>query len=126
MRKIRSICLLFSVLASFSAIAQTKLIAHKSHSGSNGEFRIAYSADHVELGNSNFGRGPEPLVRTASLDSLIFLSDTVAVMVTSEVCKNPDYPRRASTKWRSGKDTVYNHPLFTKLHSVSYIKSFLQ
>ncbi len=112
-----SFCLLFSVLH-----AQTKIIAHKSHSGSNENFKIAYETGFFDIENSNFGMAPEPTVRSSSLDSLIFLSDSVAVIVTSERCER----RQRTSKWSAGKDTLYNHFLFTKKNSPAYIKNYLK
>jgi hypothetical protein len=112
-------CLSFALLCSTFLFAQTKLIAHKSHSGSDRNFRIAYDAGFFDMDNSNFGMAPERTVRTASLDSLILISDTLAVMVTSEYCKRPISRKKdATTKWREGRDTVRNHPLFSKRYSI--------
>ena len=108
-------------------MAQTKLIAHKSHSGTSQSFQIAYEAGLFDMENSNLGVAPERNVRTASLDSLILVSDSVAVMVTSEYCTRQNSRRPgASTKWRAGRDTVVNHPLFSKKHSIHYIKSTIR
>ena len=113
-------------IACLSSQAQTKLIAHKSHSGSIENFRIAYEGNFFDMDNSNLGVAPERDIRTASLDTLILVSDSVAVMVTSEYCKRVGGRRsNKDTKWSSGRDTVYNHPLFTKKHSVAYIKNYL-
>lgn len=109
------------LLLSFSGIGQTKLIYHKSHSGSNSTFSMALEREVFGLDRADFGMAPERTVRNAVLDSLIFISDSVAVMVTSERCVR----RNKSTKWKAGKDTVVNHPLFHKKNSLSYIKTNL-
>ncbi len=74
------------------------------------------------MGASNFGVAPEPLIRTARLDSLIFLSPEAVIMVTTETCTRP---YRDTTIWSAGKDTVYNHPLFSQEHALKDIKKTL-
>ncbi len=110
--------------------AQTKKIAFKSHSGSDKNFAIALENNFFGLGNSNFGHAPQREVKTAQLDSVIFISDSVAIMVTSEYCTKTD---RSSNKpvdnpklWKAGQEKVYNHPLFSKKHSLDSIKAVLK
>lgn len=114
--------LLYTFILPAFLMAQTKLIAHKSHSGSNETFKIAYETGLFDIENSNLGVAPEPTVRSASLDSLIFLSDTSAVMVTSQHCSRWE----RTTKWSAGKDTLYNHFLFSKKNSIAHIKKYLK
>lgn len=117
--------ILFSTL--FSVInAQTKKIAWRSHHGSDNAFRL--NLDNInEDDGSNFGVAPTPEVKSASLDSVIFVSDSVAVMVTSEYCSRWFGGHQEKTNlWRAGKDTVRNHPLFTKRHSLDSIMTILQ
>ena len=40
---------------SVTCFSQTKLIAHKSHSGSNANFRLAMNKNLFDIGQSNFG-----------------------------------------------------------------------
>ena len=110
--------LLFS-LTVFTGYTQTKLIAHKSHSG----VASTFFAD----GFDNFGRAPREFVMTSHLDSVIFVSDSVAVMVTS-VCTRNQYNKaepKTEKQWRPGRDTVYNHPLFTQQNQLDSIKNVL-
>jgi len=59
--------------------AQTKLIAHKSHSGSLNHFKTALEGNLFDMDISNFGGGP--LVRMKQrLDSLVRVDDTTVVM----------------------------------------------
>ncbi|MDX1652378.1 MAG: hypothetical protein R3277_07800 [Brumimicrobium sp.] len=125
------------LLSTTTLNAQTKLIAHKSHSGRKSDFAKAYKGNMFDLGASNFGMAPEIHVRKAQLDSLIFVNDSVTIMVTSEHCYNPYDPRdrkkrnfkihnaeheRAfrerdtdtTTIWQAGRTTVINHPVFNK------------
>lgn len=126
MKKI-GVVVLLSIIFWISVNAQTKVISHKSHSGSKANFRTALNADLFDLSKSNFGAAPIRMVRRAQLDSLIYLSDTSAVMVTSEVCWTEDRGRKKDDEslWQSGKDTVKFHPLFTKQHSLDSIKEVL-
>lgn len=115
---ISTIC--FSLLISVG-FTQTKIIAHKSHSGSKGTYFSGIP--------DNFGHAPEPFVMNSHLDSVIFVSDSVAVMVTS-VCMVRRYQTinngsKNSGNWRPGRDTVYHHPLFTQQHKLDSIKTVL-
>jgi len=112
-------CLLFN-----TAFAQTKLIAHKSHSGNVENFKKSLTHDLFDIECSNFGVAPTRVVENADLDSLIFISDWMAVMVTSNHCTDT-YTDKHSL-WRAGRDTVYHHALFSKQHSLDSIKLILQ
>lgn len=123
-----SILFLFTVATTLS-VAQTKMISHKSHSGSNTEFKKALSANLFNIGNSNFGMAPERFVRNSKLDTVKLLSPQVAVMVTSESCHYEDHngrPSSSSELWSAGTDTVYDHPLFNKKNTVEEIKRGLK
>jgi hypothetical protein len=109
------------LLLALTSIAQTNIIRHKSHSGSMASFYSAVEPEATET--PDFGRGPEEYVRTAALDSVIFISDSVSVMITSNYCNRP---RNGTTnKWSAGKDTIINHPLFSHQHSLDSIKKVL-
>lgn len=114
-------------------MAQTKLIAHKSLSGTNHGFAKTYAQESTVLDGSNFGVAPRrrDMFRNASsqpqLDTVIFLSTTHAIMVTScEADKKGGEPYTPSPFWRPGHDTVLNHPLFSKNHSLDSIKQVLK
>jgi hypothetical protein len=123
---------LILLITTESLLAQTKLIAHKSHSGTRATFGSFRLADGLGL-----GAAPYRNIKTALLDSVIYISDSVAIMVTSNYCTrvSPDY--RASNDytmeermhnariWEAGRDTVYNHPLFSKQHQLDTIKAIL-
>jgi hypothetical protein len=109
--------------------AQTKLISHKSHSGTKEEFIQALSEGLFDVDNSNFGMAPEPLIKTSQLDSVVFISDSVSVMYTSEYCTRQSriqYPNYKGSKWGAGADTVINHPLFKLQHNLDSIKRALR
>ena len=104
--------------------SQTKFIAHKSHSGSAETFNISLDEEIFSNPGSNFGMAPERMIRTASLDSLIFLSDTVSVMITSRIEK--DRWTDSLTIWKPGRDTIINHPLFSRVKGIENIKRSLK
>ncbi len=105
--------------------AQTKLISHKSHSGSNATFNLALK-HNSDLLSSNFGQAPNPTIRIAELDSLIFLNDTTVVMVTTESCTNRWIENADTTIWKEGKDTVFHHPLFHLQNDLDSVKKNLK
>lgn len=113
----------------FPLKAQTKWIAHKSHSGSKTSFTKALHSNLFNIGESNFGMAPQRHVRNSNLDTVKLLSPTVAVMVTSESCYWEDYgggDRTNGQLWSAGTDTVYDHPVFNRKHSVEEIKKKLK
>ena len=114
--------------------AQTKVIAFKSHSLQMEHFITALEDPTHNLSAHNLGAAPQSFIKTAVLDSVIFINDSAAIMVTSEYCeKNPWYSSRPAldvpngkTLWGSGSDTVYHHPLFTQQHALDSIKTQLK
>lgn len=126
--------LLFSVLFFQSfAFSQTKLISHKSHSRSATTFRTALEHNLFDIGDSNFGHAPIELVQNAQLDTIVFLSDKKAVMITSEYCERGVRIRLKEEEkadlgefWKAGRDTLVSHPLFSKKHSLDSIKNVLK
>ncbi len=119
MKTVLSIILSSFVLGSF---AQTKLIAHKRHGGTSANFKNEWFIDP-----SNFGMAPQRFVKNSRLDSVILISDKVAVMVTSEVCirEEWDHTRVEENVWKPGKDTVYNHVLFNGKNNEDDIREVL-
>ena len=104
--------------------AQTKMIAHKSHSGSSANFARVTPGGLFDDDGSNYGQAPEPTIRTAQLDSVIWLSDSLVVMITSEFCKRQYQPK--PRLWRAGRDTLVNHPLYSGGFSLAEIKNRLR
>jgi hypothetical protein len=113
-----------AVLMVVPAFSQTKMIAFKSHSGSAKNFRLAFTKKLFDMRCSNFGAAPQPVIRNARLDSVIYISRYKSVMVTSSFCINR-YATDKKDLWSAGKDTVYNHPLFTQQHSLDSIKKVI-
>jgi hypothetical protein len=118
----------FIILVVFGAFhlnfyAQTKLIAHKSHSGNMRNFATAMTINANDLGNSNFGLIPNREIQFSKLDSLIHISDSSSIMVTRNYCTNI---RSNKTKLlKIGKDTIYNQ-LFSKKHALDSIRFTLK
>jgi len=129
----RAYLVLFALLLSTAGLAQTKVIAFKSHSGSMHNFEAALVNPEMDLLFHNLGEGPQPIIRNSVLDSVIFVSDSQAVMVTTTHCSvNEYYNGRDQVKkkdleeiWHEGKDTVLNHPLFSHQHSLDSIRNVL-
>jgi hypothetical protein len=117
--------ILVTLLLACSGISfgQTKLIFHKSHSGSRNAFVKTINGNY-----SNFGNIPMQQITIAALDSVIYLTDTSAIMVTKACTQMVRY-RQTELKpgeenlWRPGRDTVYNHPLFSKKHALDSIRN---
>ena len=103
--------------------AQTKLIAFKSHSGSTDKFLKAVSLDHFDTNDSNFGVGPQRLIREAKLDTVIFINDHKSVIVTSNVCI--EMISSDTTIWKPGKDTLVDNPVFN-IKNIGTIKHVLK
>lgn len=111
------------LVCSNASLAQTKLIFHKSHSGSSASFMKSINGN-----NANFGILREPDVKTAALDSVIYLTDTSAIMVT-KVCspfllyyQSENEKQGLNGDWHPGRDTVYFHPLFSQKHALDSIR----
>jgi hypothetical protein len=121
----------FSALLFFGANAwsQTKLIAHKSHSGSAKNFKFAWHSSTFDKGESNFGQAPQHFVRNSRLDTVRLLPDRRVVMITSESCHWEDHGGRPESNpelWSAGKDTLNGHPLFNAEHTPMEIRKTLK
>lgn len=128
--------LFFVLLISGFTFSQTKLIFHKSHSGSAKTFKSL-----LAINPGNFGILPERQVQYAVLDTLKYLPDGKVVMVTSENCgygdigeyrleeipqKQPPLNKRDFDFWSAGRDTLVNHSLFSRRHELDNIKDSLE
>jgi hypothetical protein len=106
--------------------AQTKKIAFESHSGSPENFNISLTNDLFDSDNSDFGLPTPKEVKTYKLDSVIFVSDTVSVVVKKEYSRLFTAPKDSAKFTQTLKDTVYNDPLFARKHSLDSIKTVLK
>lgn len=120
------LCLIYPL----TTFAQTRLISHRSHSGSNANFILALESELFDMPFSNFGMAPQRNVRTAELDSVIFVSDSVAVMVTSNYCQwvtmGDTLDANFKSLWKAGRDTARHHVLFSRQHELDSIKLILK
>lgn len=119
----RLLCVFSLLLCIQFGFSQTKLIAHKRHSGT--DFHYALTNNTSDIKDSNFGEAPIRIVQNAQLDSVIFIDDVKAVMVTSGYCREMRVIDSVSV-WKPGRDTVYNHELFSKKHKLDSIKQVLK
>lgn len=119
MKKI--ILLLFFV--NFSANAQTKLIAFKSHSGDSKDFKSSIIENFNDMNNSNLGDVPIRRVINSKLDTVIFIDENKSVIVTSEFCR--EFHTKDTTDWKPGKDTLIDNPVFI-ISNLDSIKSNLK
>ena len=103
--------------------AQTKIISYKSHSGNMEHFENSVLKNLYNTNFSNLGVGPERYVINSKLDSVIIIDEHKSVIVTSKYCKNRI--ARKSEKWKPGRDTVYNHPVFSN-ENVNEAKKILK
>ncbi len=105
--------------------AQTKVIAHKSHSGSNNSFSIRYHKNIFDTNSSNFGLpGNRNIV---ILDSIIAIGKSVTILKIREsiVCYRygTDYKELKKSDFKVRIDTLVNDPIFNKKHTVAHIKT---
>lgn len=92
-------------------------------------FKLSLENGWLEHDNSNFGMAPNPRVEMANLDSVVFVSDSIAVMFTSKYCgREYDFYDTGyiGEFWKAGADTVRNHPLFSMQHELDSIKRSLR
>lgn len=118
--------ILLFITTSVSLSAQTKKIAFKSHSGSAENFAIALENDLFDMEGSDFGQAPDREIKTAQLDSVIFVSDSVTLLVTSEYCSMRYTPKDDARLWRAGREIALFHPLFSRKHSLDSIKMVIK
>ncbi|MCT4560541.1 MAG: hypothetical protein N4A41_04110 [Crocinitomicaceae bacterium] len=97
--------------------SQTKSIFAKRHEMNS----FCAGLDHVE---TNLGMAPERWVRHSELKKITKINDSVVVMETDLSCE--EKLSREQTKWRPGKDTTLNHPVFTADIPVDSMRRILQ
>ncbi len=118
--------LIFSILffiISSTAHSQTKLIAFKSHSGQMENFSTAQQTEWFNNEGSNFGIPSH--INTYRLDSVIYISPSVTILVRSVFTRafgeQADAARFVTTK----REKVHNEPLFANRHLLDSIKNIL-
>ncbi|PKR81919.1 hypothetical protein CW751_00865 [Brumimicrobium salinarum] len=122
MKKYILISFLFCGLLAHS---QTKLIAHKSHSGSKKSFAKAYKNNLFDIKNSNFGLPGNTNLMV--LDSVIAVNDSTTIFKSriSKVCYpyHVGYKDLKPSEFRGKTDTVYNHRYLNAKNTENYIRS---
>lgn len=106
--------------------SQTKKIFHRSHSGKESRFKIILLSNLPDLEGSNFGQAPNRIVKSAKLDSVIFVSPEKAILVTSNYCQKRHEPGEEAKLWKAGREEANNHPLFSRQHALDSIKRELK
>ena len=120
----RQLFIILLCFVSINMLAQTKQIAFESHSGSPENFKVALTNVLFDSDESNFGL---PANKEAyKIDSLIFISDSVAIIVSKKYSR----PWSATSDSLDNfvgikKDTVYNDPLFSRKYLLDSIRSML-
>lgn len=121
--KIKIILLSFFITA--FCHAQTKVIAHKSHSGSNRSFSKAYQQGSSDLNRSNFGLPGNKNIFV--LDTVVAVNDSVTIlkMRESSVCfpYKTAYTELKDSDFKSKTVRLVNDPVFTRKNTVTFIKS---
>jgi len=115
--------ILVLLLSSFWCRAQTKPIAHKSHSGSVSSFAKAYKNNLFDINRSNFGGpGTMPIV---VLDTIIAVNDSITILKkrTTNTCYRlgTSYKDVKASDFISKTDTLVNHELFYKKNTKAQI-----
>jgi hypothetical protein len=105
----------------FSAQAQTKLISHKSHSGSKVTFKTALDANLFDISESNFG-APGWFDSTSRLDSIVHVNDSIALVYRKSAMSGNWDEMRDEEKWKPFIDTLVHHELFSQKHALQDIR----
>lgn len=109
--------LIFTAI-SLSIFSQTKLISYKSHSGNMKNFAAA----EIDIADGNLGAAPNILIKTAKLDSVIYVNENESILVTSSTCETR---LGEKSKWKPGREVVHNNKLFRSKNTDS-IKTVLK
>ena len=122
--KIKWIIVIF-LISIASSYAQTKIVAHKSHSGSKKTFLKAYKNNLFDSNRSNCGLpGNTNLIL---LDSVIALNDSVTILKMREsiVCYRfgTSYKDLKKSDFKPKTIKLINDKIFNRKNSVSFIKS---
>ncbi len=105
--------------------AQTKVIAHKSHSGSAHSFKKAYQNNLFDINRSNYGLPDRSNI--IILDTIIAVNDSLTIlkMRESNVCYpyGTDYKDLKKSDFKSKTVTLTNHHILNKSTNVASIKN---
>ncbi|TPG45310.1 hypothetical protein [Flavobacterium pectinovorum] len=117
--KILLVLLFFTLLAQ----AQTKVIAHKSHSGSKNSFAKAYKNNLFDISHSNFGLPEHKII---ILDTVIAVHNSLTILKIREsihtYTSGVNYKNLKKSDFKF-KTTMISDSLFNEKNTVRYIKS---
>lgn len=108
--------LVLGAISSYS-FAQTKLIAHKSHSGSGKNFTLALKSNKFRLKHSNFGLHEYLITEVKKAE--ILKGKTIIVTLK-------EYWNTNTKKQTIRRDTLHNSPLLKKGYAPPEFKNALQ
>lgn len=117
MRTFLSIITFFISTACFS---QTKLIAHKSHSGSYANFRLAMNKNLFDIGQSNFGIVVKIIKNT--VDTVSLNNNTIILHRKVEQELNGKIIKKAFVTTIN----KYNQPQFFKVNNKEGLKELIK
>lgn len=124
--KIHQLALLAAIVSGSSLRAQTKEIAFESHSGIPANFYVSLSNEIFESEESDFGLPVPKDVKSYKLDSVIYISDSVSVIVKKEYSRANTDPKDSAKYTRTLTDTLFNDPLFSRNHSLDSIRDIIR
>jgi hypothetical protein len=111
-------------LVSTNLPAQTKKIAFESHSGNLENFNTALTDELFDNGESDYGLPANK--KAYKLDSVIFVSDSVSIMVSKEYSRPWSATSDSMDKFVGlKKDTIYNDPLFSRKYLIDSVKKMI-
>lgn len=121
----RQLLIILLSLAGFSLSAQTKKIAFESHSGDPNNFSIALNNEFFDNEESDYGL---PSSKSKyKLDSVIYLTDSTALLVSKEYKAPWEAKDDSQFKFVGTRaDTVYNNPLFNRKNSADSVRNGLK
>lgn len=120
---------LIFILISFSSVvfSQTKIIAHKSHSGTSKHFSTLLKKKGSSATNGNFGLpGNQNIIL---LDSIIAVNDSITVLKIREsnVCypyyETPNYKKLDASDFKYKTDTLVNNSIWNKNNTETFIRN---
>ena len=124
----KAIVLFIALITSSLSFAQTKAIAHKSHSGSRSSFTKAYKKSLFKMNRSSFGlpsRSPILL-----LDSVIAINDSMTIFSyrVTKMCFDFSvvYDSLDSSVFTRERMIIKNHSVIYKKNSLEVIKALEQ
>jgi len=118
----KNVLLFLILIVSIStSIAQTKVIFHKSHSGSKATFEKALGSKVFDMETSDFGL-PDWADSKNTLDSVIFVNKNLQIVVLKKHCVGEDGYVDYEKPCKIQRDSFTNHPLLSQQHSLKSVE----